>query len=210
MTAMARGWGQQGARLAGQLGLAGLLGLAMLLASAWAFWSWLPAQQRATDELGSQARKLRYALQQKMAGDADAQAAHLATPQAAWQALLQGLPSADRRVALQSEVLAAASRHGLRISTVQYQGGMEAWSRHAGAAHVQARSSVGPGLWRQRMSMPVEGPYVDLRAWLADLLAQPALAIDAIDIQRDDASRDQVKARVSVSLYWRSTEEARP
>jgi len=59
------------------------------------------------------------------------------------------------------------------------------------------------GLWRQRMVMPVQTSYPALRTWVAALLRQPALSIDALDIQRADPMSDQVKAQVTVSLWWR-------
>lgn len=183
-----------------QLGLAGALGLFMLCGAGWAFWSWLPKQQATIDELGSQSRRLRHELQAKLSSERQgASAAAMASPQAAWQVLWQGLPDAGQGMALQSDVLASAGQHGLRISAVQYRGAAEPWSAHEGQL-----------LWRQRLSMPVDGSYPAVRAWLAHLLKQPALAIDALDIQRDDASRGQVKARISVSLYWRQAAEARP
>jgi NAD(P)H-hydrate repair Nnr-like enzyme with NAD(P)H-hydrate epimerase domain len=60
------------------------------------------------------------------------------------------------------------------------------------------------------MTMPIEGSYASVRAWLAQLLNEPALSIDNVDLQRGDVMSDQVKARVTVSLWWRKQERARP
>lgn len=167
-----------------RLGLPGLLGLVLMAGAAWAHWAWLPRQKVQSDELASQARRLRHELL-ATAGQGPAQA--VLTPDAAWQALWQSLPPATQRTALQSEVLASARAHGLTLAAVQFKGSPE-----------------GPaGLWRQRVVVPVEGSYAELRAWLGQLLGQPALSLDALDIQRSDVMSDRVKARVSVSLWWR-------
>ena len=96
---------------------------------------------------------------------------------------------------MQNEVLSAAADRGLAVSAVQYRGTPEAWSLPA----VQE----GQVLWRQRLAMPVEGRYPALHAWLAHLLAQRALALDALQIERQEPGSDRVKARVEISLYWR-------
>ena len=168
-----------------RLGLPGVAALGLLAAAAWAHWSWLPQQQAQVDQLGSQVRKLRHDLLSE-GGAAGAPKATV-SPEGAWQSMWQGLPDAGQRTALQSEVFSSARTLGLSLSAVQFKG---------------ARDGV-PGVWRQRMVIPVEGRYVDVRAWLTQLLAQPALSLDALDVQHTDVMGDSVKARVSVSLWWR-------
>ncbi|RZI84068.1 MAG: hypothetical protein EOP38_10335 [Rubrivivax sp.] len=168
-----------------RLGLPGLVGLLMLGGAAWTEWSWLPSQRMQADVLASKARQLRHEM--LVAHEAGAKGQVL-TPDAAWQALRQSLPDSTQRTALQTEVLASARAQGLTLAAVQFKGGPE-----------------GPaGLWRQRMVMPVEGKYAGVRAWVGQMLSQPALSLDALDIQRSDVMGDKVKARVSVSLWWRS------
>lgn len=179
-----------------RVGLAGVLGWLMLAGAAWTARVWLPQQRTQVEELGSQARRTRHEMQ--------AQAQHspvqlIRSPDQAWQTLWQALPVADKRVDLQASVLSAAKDQGLSISAVQYQGSRMPWSAHEGAV-----------LWRQRMVMPVDGTYPAVRSWLAQLLKEPALSVDSVDIDRSDVMSDQVKARVSVSLWWRKTEVARP
>lgn len=167
-----------------RLGLPGLLGLVLIAGVAWVHWAWLPRQRMQSDDLASKARQLRHELL-AVAGQGPAQI--VLTPDAAWQAVWQRLPPATQRTALQAEVLASAKAHGLTLAAVQFKGSPE-----------------GPaGLWRQRVVVPVEGTYADLRAWLGLLLGQPALSLDALDIQRSEVMSDRVKARVSVSLWWR-------
>lgn len=182
-----------------RVGVAGLLGALLLGGAAWAHFKWLPAQQAQIDEWGSQARRTRHELQAAVQAQASSQPEAPSTPDQAWQHLWQALPSADQRVALQSQVLAQARQQGLVINAVQYQGSKQTWAEQDGAV-----------LWRQRMVMPVEGGYGAVRLWLAQMLQQPALSLDSLDLQRSDVASDQVKARVSVSLWWRKPERTRP
>jgi hypothetical protein len=176
-----------------RLGVPGGLGVLMLAGSAWTHVTWLPARQMAVNEAGSHSRRMRHELQEKTGNQGHSnQVEGPASPQEAWQAMWRALPGGDRRVAMPAKVLAQAVRYGLRIASVQNRGVAETWSARPGEV-----------LWHQRMVMPVEGSYPALRAWLNEMLEEPALAIDALDIQRDDASRDLVKGRVSVSLYSR-------
>lgn len=179
-------------RLIRRLGLPGVLGLAMLAASGWVHWVWLPAHQAQADTQASRARQLRHELLATDAKGSKGAEAPVLTPDAAWQSLWLQLPEADRRAALQSQVLTSARDRGLKLAAVQFKGGPE-----------------GPtGLWRQRLTMPVEGRYSDIRAWLSLLLSEPALSLDTLDLQRTDVMGDVVKARVSVSLWWRMPEGA--
>jgi len=185
-----------------RLGLVGLAGLCLLAATAWARWSWLPAQQHQLDDMGSQVRRTRHELlaDTTQPGDgAQPASKEVSSTSQAWQVLWEGLPDADKRVALQAMVLSSAKANGLQISTVQYQGSKAAWS-------LQDKKV----LWRQRIEMPIEGAYPALRQWLATLLQEPALAIDAVDLQRPDVMSDQIKGRVVVSLWWRKPERSAP
>ncbi len=182
-----------------RFGLAGLLGVLLLGGSAWVHIVWLRRQHAQIEEWGSQARRTRHELQAAAQAQAGSQPDVLSTPDQAWQRLWQTLPGADQRVALQSQVLAQARQQGLAVNAVQYLGSKQAWAVQEGAV-----------LWRQRMVMPVEGGYGAVRAWLALLLKEPALSIDSLDLQRSDVMSEQVKARVSVSLWWRRPERARP
>lgn len=179
-----------------RVGVAGLVGAALLAAAAWTDRVWLPRQQGELAQSASKARRLRHELQgvqeAKEAASSASQVDVAQTPEQAWQLVWQGLPGAERRVELQSQVLSQARAQGLQINTVQYQGSRQNWAAEDGKV-----------LWRQRMVMPVEGGYGALKAWMAQLLKEPALSIDSLDLQRPEASSDQVKARVALSLWWR-------
>lgn len=219
------------------LGLPGLLGLLLLAGSWWTHYRWLPTQVAELEQMGSDARRLRHALQAESAkaqaerasgavGDARAaadQAARLAGPEQAWAALWRGLPDEAARTALQQAVLKSAQRAGIKVTAVQYRGEWAPWVqqgrsalvpapalvgasgplRPEGVASAASDASVPQGLWRQRLTMPVEGNYPAIRIWLHSLLTQPALSLDALDIQRPEVMSDQVKGQVSVSLWWR-------
>jgi hypothetical protein len=185
-----------------RLGWPGLVGLAALIGVAWVERDWLPQQQAEVAQTASDGRRLRHELQARAdAAQAAASAASSASqqidpqaePREVWSALWQGLPDASQRLPLQAGVLSAAKDAGITLGSVQMRGELEPW---VGKAQPQ-------GLWRQRMVMPVQTNYPALRTWVNALLRQPALSIDALDIQRADPMSDQVKAQVSVSLWWR-------
>jgi Type II secretion system (T2SS), protein M subtype b len=185
------------------LGLVGALGLGLLGMSAWAQWVWLPRQQADVELQASQARGLRHSLLADTASSTGPSGGRatpdITRPDQAWQAVWAGLPRSDRRTTMQSAVLQAARAQGLQLAQVQYQGQLEAWSAQGGEA-----------LWRQRMTMPVQGRPAAIQAWLQALLREPALSVDALHMQRDSASSDAVTAQLSVSLWWRQPQEGRP
>jgi hypothetical protein len=190
------------------LGWPGLAGAALVLASLWVQHQVLPRWQTEVDDGGSEVRRLRHALQEAASASAPAPGTvvHDDTPQQAWARLWQALPDASQRVALQEQVLASAAAAGLQIDAVQYRGEFVPWQGDAKAAvkaDMKALDPAGQALWRQRMSMPVQGSYPAVRQWLAGLMQSPALSIDALDLQRPDVMDQQVKAQVSVSLWWR-------
>jgi Tfp pilus assembly protein PilO len=174
-----------------RLGVLGLMGLGMLAVAAWLHWSAVPAQREAAAQLASDVRQARHALMAITAAKADApMQASIDKPDQAWQVLVDGLPDQTQRTKLQSAVLASAKAQGLVVQSVKWRGAAEAWS-------------ASPKLWRQRMQIPVEGRYTAVRQWVDTLLQQRALSLDAIELQRGDLMTDQVKAQVSLSLWWR-------
>jgi Tfp pilus assembly protein PilO len=177
--------------LARRMGLVGGVGLLMLAGAAWLHFSAVPAKRQSVAQLESEVRQARHKLlAAEPAASAAVPVAQIDKPDQAWQALADGLPDQSRRTALQAEVLAAAKAQGLIVQSVKWRGGVESWASQ-------------PRLWRQRMQIPVEGRYTAVRQWVDALLKQKALSLDALEIQRPDLMSDQVKAQVSVSLWWR-------
>ena len=93
----------------------------------------------------------------------------------------------------------SAAKMGVSAQSIQYQGGQEPWSAHAGQA-----------LWRQRLTLPVQGRYGDVRAWIGTLLSRPYVSLDTLEIQRSDTASDLISGRVSLSLWWRVEQGGTP
>ncbi|MFN3885399.1 MAG: hypothetical protein ACK4MG_00435 [Aquabacterium sp.] len=180
------------------LGLPGCLGLLLLGGVAWAEWHLLPAwhgeAEQAAEQTVALRRKLHVLTEPTVAAASASAASGVAPPsepEAAWSLLWQALPTEAQRAALQNQVLQAATRQGLEIDAVQYRG------------ERVPLSSDGDGLWRQRMVMPVQGPYPAVRRWLTEIERLPSAGVDALSLERKDPGTDEVQAQVSVSLWWR-------
>lgn len=190
-----------------QLGWPGLLGTVLLLACAWYIQVVLPQRHQAVDQTESEARRLRHGLiARSRPGDLTAEAPRLDEAQA-WARLWAGLPDDTQRLQRQARVLDLAAQVGVPLTSVQWQAEPVRWI--APAAKDDAAPSA-PGLWRQRMAMPVQAPYPALRTWLDRLQREPGLSIDTLDIQRNDVQSDVVQAQVSISLWWRQPRRASP
>jgi hypothetical protein len=177
------------------LGLPGWLGVALLAAAAWCYWGEAPVAQQALLAQQDDTARLREQLTRASASPddqrpADAQAL---SPEAAWQVLWQRLPQAEAGVRMQAALLASARQHGVQLGTVQFQGDVLPGM---------------PGVWRQRMTLPVQAPYPALRAWINQVLQASAggatVSLDALAVNRTDVMSDVVKARVVWSLWWRA------
>ena len=177
-----------------QLGWPGLVGAALLLGCAWFIQVELPRQREAVAQAESDVRRLRHGLIARASGASERPPAQRLDEVQAWSRLWLALPEESQRTAAQARVFASASEVGVPLQSVQWQGEAVKW---VGAS----------GLWRQRMVMPVQAPYPALRSWLDRLQREPGLSIDALDIQRNDVQSDTVQAQVSLSLWWRSTQQ---
>ena len=182
-----------------QLGWPGLIGAALLLACAWFTQLELPKRHEALAQAESDVRRLRHGLIARATPGSEAatEALRLNEPAQAWASLWTSLPDEGQRMARQARVLDSAAQVGVPLQSVQWQGEAVKWLAPAGA------DAATSGLWRQRMTMPLQAPYPALRTWLDRLQREPGLTVDAIDIQRDDVQSDQVRAQVSLSLWWR-------
>jgi len=179
-----------------QLGWPGLLGLLTLAACVWQVQWALPQRRAEVAQTESDTRRLRHELLAKsQAATSVASAPPRDEPRQAWSRLWASLPDEQQRLALQGRVLASAEQVGVSLPSVQWQGEAVRW--------VNPGAASASGLWRERMAMPVQTSYPALRSWLDRLQREPALSVDAIDIQRNDLGSDQVRAQVSVSLWWR-------
>lgn len=184
-----------------RVGIPGWLGVGLLALAAWLHWSWLPVQRDQVDALSSDVRHARHELQDDGALSFSGRPASAAqpwdlrglSPEAAWQTVWDTLPDEAQRMSWLAAVTTSAQKVGVHVASVQYRGAVEPWSPHQGQS-----------LWRQRMAMPIEGRYGDVRAWLGTLLNQSNLSLDTLEVTRSDTTTDQVKGRVSLSLWWRT------
>lgn len=178
------------------LGWPGVSGVVLLLC-AWVLHGvWLPGLQAEHDEAQSQVDLLRHQLQSQAQaarvaeGTQGAQAATSSlTAEQAWAALWQRLPAHADITARQADALDRATRLGLRLDSVQFKG---------------APLKALPQVWRQQITLPLQGSHPALMAWLNHAWAQADWSIDGLDLTRDDVMSDQVKARVTVSIWARA------
>lgn len=187
-----------------RFGLPGVLGVFLLGLSAWLHHHWVPAQEgllaqmesanrRARHELNEVASQRLRARQAEASGGAAGALAGAVDVRGLWAITWARLPQDASRVAQQEEVFASAAASGVGVAGAQMSGDWEPWLP---AAHPQ-------GLWRQRIAMPVKGSHASLRAWVAHLQRLPAVTIDAVEMQRVDLLGGEVRARISLSLWWR-------
>lgn len=182
------------------LGWPGVSGLVLLLC-AWVLQGvWLPSLQAEHDEAQSQVDLLRHQLQsqaQAARATEGAQGAKAATSsltaEQAWAALWQRLPEHADITARQADALDRATRLGLRLDSVQFKG---------------APVKDLPQVWRQQITLPLQGSHSALMAWLNHAWAQADWSIDGLDLTRDDVMSDQVKARVTLSIWARANAPA--
>jgi len=194
-----------------QLGWPGFLAWAVLTGCAAFIFGVLPQRQAALEWAESDVRRLRHGLIARATAEqaeAPQGGAERAAGDAAlaWAALWRTLPDDRQRLSRQARVLALASEVGLTLTAVQWQGEVVGW---AGSGQAVAARAPATGLWRQRMTAPVQAPYPALRSWLDRLQREPGLTVDALDIQRADLGSDQVQAQLVISLWWRQPAQRR-
>ena len=216
-----------------RLGWPAPLGLVLALLAWWAQTASLPAMREDLNHTQQAARKLRFELktrldlQAQQAAQRERLGVHIdpnAAPREIWSQLWQQLPRQSQRYALQHQVLDSARQAGITLSTVSFHGELQSWTQDHNSKDSAKDSAKESGkdsasgttsaaehgapaapstLWREQLQMPVQTTYTNLRAWLQSLQQQPALSIDALDIERTDPMSEQVKAQISVSLWWR-------
>ncbi|MBL8278943.1 MAG: hypothetical protein JNL93_19775 [Pelomonas sp.] len=163
------------ARVLRQLGAPGLAGVAALLLAAGALLLGQRWDAQAT-RLQAEARELR----------AKARPAAAAAPVSVqqWQA---ALPPASQRQQRLADLLELAIRLDLN------------------AARTEHRLASTEGLERLRVTMPVTGPYAQVRRYIAAALAHdPALSLDAVKLRRVSPMATEVEAELQWSLHGRA------
>lgn len=159
-----------------QLGLPGLAGMAALVLAALA----LVLGQRwdaQASRLQAEARELR-----TKARPVAASAVPVSVQQ--WQA---GLPPASLRQQRLADLLELALR--LDLNTVR----------------TEHRLASAEGLERLRVTMPVTGPYAQVRRFIAAALEHdPALSLDGVKLRRVSPLATEVEAELQWSLHGRA------
>jgi hypothetical protein len=165
-------------RLGLPAGAAAAGALLALVASALLVAWWVPQWQVET----AQALQAAHGLQQQQRRQAAAAPAG-APPWLAWRGTL---PSAATRQEHLADLLALALRHGVTVARSEQR--------------IEPLADL--GLERYRVLMPASASYADLRAFVeAALLAQPALSLDRLRLQRSAGSTTLVEADLQWSLH---------
>lgn len=159
-------------------GLPGLLGLTLLGAALWLELMTVPALRVDTRVLQAQTHRVQAQARQPLRLAPTAQDV-LGT----FYARLT--PRAQRDQAL-ARMLQKAQAQGLTLETIQL--------------HVDDQDR-GP-IERQTLALPVKGSYAQIRGWIADVLHDSdAVSLDDLELHRDDPQTDQLRARLTLSLW---------
>lgn len=102
------------------------------------------------------------------------------------EAFRQGLPGQMDATSAINRIYALANAEGITLKRGEYSMGIDAKSR----------------LVRYQMTLPLVGSYPQLRRFIhAVMLAIPAVALEDIDLRRDDIGTTQLEGRIRLTLY---------
>lgn len=100
-----------------------------------------------------------------------------------------GLPQAEGALRAVKHLHRSAAEHDVVLSTGEYR----------------LVGEPGGRLQRYQITLPADGTYPDLRAWMADVLNElPTMALDELSLKRDTVGEAQVQARVRWSFYLKA------
>ncbi len=168
-----RGWGWPAAT-----------GTALLLASAALAWGATPALQRADANAVEEIDLWQQRATARRARSATGgTAVTMPGTGAAFRHAFPGAVSRSQRVAA---LVATAHKRGLMLQSMDLR--------------LQPEPAL--GLARYRIQMPLQGSYAAVRGLVADSLRQdPALALDALQLQRDEDAAGGLRVELRWSLY---------
>lgn len=167
---------EQGLRLIRRLGWAGGSGLALLAFAIVLDVLGAAALERRRDELVAERTRLLRPPQAQAGGASAVERFYAAFPAE------RGLPRSLANVSVLAE------NHGLNAERTAY------------------RSAAQPGtpLLRVSLSLPVQGSYGALHAWLAEMLAtMPEVALESLAVRRLEPAADLVEADVALAVFAR-------
>jgi hypothetical protein len=157
-----------------RLGWPGLLGIALVLAA-------LALDHFQTQPLEANASQLNARAEQLARQPLPAVVAAPPKP-------TENLPVGADAPAGVARLFAAAKHAGLRLERGGYR----------------PASTLGAGLKRYQINLPVSGEYPAIRAFLAEALErQPGLALDNLTLLREAIGTPEVTAKLSLTLYLR-------
>jgi len=103
-----------------------------------------------------------------------------------YQAFQEVLAEESQVLASIQAVLDLVASHQLLSTRAEYQRGRD----------LQAQADT------LQMIVPVRGRYADIRRWIEEILAtQPFVAVDELGFKRDEIARNEVEARVRLSIW---------
>lgn len=96
------------------------------------------------------------------------------------------LPLAEGAIQAVRHIHRSAAEHDVVLSTGEYRLVNESGGR----------------LQRYQITLPADGTYPDVRAWMADVLNElPTMALDELSLKRNEVGESRVQARVRWSFY---------
>lgn len=100
-----------------------------------------------------------------------------------------GLPAPDGALDAIETIHKAAKTHGVKLANGEYR-----LTRESGAP-----------LLRYQVSLPARASYLQLRAWIGDVMnAIPTAALEDISLRRDDVGSELLDARVRLTLFLKA------
>ncbi|RDE52334.1 MAG: hypothetical protein DVS81_00760 [Candidatus Accumulibacter meliphilus] len=111
-----------------------------------------------------------------------------------YQAFQEVLAEESQVLASIQAVLDLVASHQLLSTRAEYQRGRD----------LQAQADT------LQMIVPVRGRYADIRRWIEEILAtQPFVAVDELGFKRDEIARNEVEARVRLSIWHHRAQPAK-
>ncbi len=160
------------------LGWSGIVGIAL---AAFALTLQLGATRER--ETGLDATQAAIAALRKRAASAPTP---VETPEMQLARFHQSFPPDGALADLLTTLNQAAAAHGLSIRNAEYREQLDAAS----------------GLKRYSVTLPFKGGYMQIRAWLADVLnAHPTAVLDELQMKRENIGAGEIEARLRLSLY---------
>lgn len=166
-------------RIVDAIGPAGIAGIGLLVAAAMAWVSTITPARHERDRLeraaDQAARQLR-AIDPGRTGSAREQLG-------AFHAFF---PAAHSTPEWLAKIHAAAAKQGVQLAAGEYR----------------VARSPGARLVRYHITLPVQGTYPQVRAFVAGVLESvPAAAVDEVSLKRDAVSSPRLEARVRITLF---------